>query len=201
MSLIIGWQGWKTRKQAAYLLQDFTLAGTVTRSRAWDSDNHWCKKLSLVIKNHILILTSNFLLFSLIFSILPCLRNRPTIWSIAYQPTWQMSCTTSTSNNNLNAMLLCRWRIWKHQLRSPMCWHYSNLQLLIMKIKQNFQNQADWQIPKGILDRDNITSWGTPNMLSIRAASFITGRSESEPIIIPTRGGTAFADNGGKSCT
>ena len=33
---------------------------------------------------------------------------------------------------------------------------------------------------------------GTPNIFKILAASFITGRSESEPIMIPTCGVTAF---------
>lgn len=37
-----------------------------------------------------------------------------------------------------------------------------------------------------------ITSTGTSNSFKIFAASFITGRSESEPIMIPTRGVTVF---------
>lgn len=36
------------------------------------------------------------------------------------------------------------------------------------------------------------TSACTSNSFKILAASFITGRSESDPIMIPTRGATAF---------
>lgn len=35
-----------------------------------------------------------------------------------------------------------------------------------------------------------LTSYGTPKLFKTTAASFIVGRSESDPMIIPTRGVT-----------
>lgn len=44
---------------------------------------------------------------------------------------------------------------------------------------------------KNITKQCAVTSAGTSNSLKIFAASFITGRSESEPMMIPTRGAAA----------
>lgn len=121
------------------------------------------------------------------------------------ESTRQVCCTTSSSNNNLNTTFPSIQCIWIHQFRGPMSWNYPHLHpeivsgLRELKTHCRALNTREHvyikQRPKTQMRVNRLlklTSHGTSNSFNTFAASFITGRSESEPIIIATRGVTAM---------